>query len=48
MRQFSFKTRARGGETLLGTWIQILSPESVEMAAAAGHLTRFRRACSGS
>ncbi len=36
MRQFSFKTRARGGEPLLGTWIQMLSPESVEMAAAAG------------
>ncbi|MFW6223306.1 MAG: HpcH/HpaI aldolase family protein [Spirochaetota bacterium] len=36
MRQFTFKQRIRDGETLIGTWIQMLSPESVEMAAAAG------------
>jgi 4-hydroxy-2-oxoheptanedioate aldolase len=36
MKQFSFKQRVRAGESLLGTWIEIDSPESAEMAGAAG------------
>jgi 4-hydroxy-2-oxoheptanedioate aldolase len=36
MKEFSFKQQIREGKPLLGTWVEICSPESAEMAGAAG------------